>query len=132
MDDLLIKSRLQMPVTTGIPTTSAQSTRQQTGQTQTPSFREILEKTARREEISFSKHAAGRIAQREIELSETSLERLNEGMQIARGKGMQDALILMDGSAFIVSAKNNTVITAISSRELIGKAITNIDGTVIL
>ena len=83
-------------------------------------------------EISFSKHAAGRIAQREIPMSPSGLERLSEGVQIARGRGIQDALILMDGSAFIVSAKNSTVITALNSSELKNKAITNIDGTVIL
>jgi len=99
---------------------------------ETTSFREVLEQTARKQELSFSKHAAGRVAQREIQLSDNGLERLNEGLQIAREKGMQDALILMDGSAFIISAKNGMVITALNSRELQGKAITNIDGTVIL
>ena len=82
--------------------------------------------------ISFSKHAAGRIEHREIPLSQDGLERLRDGMEIARDKGLQDALILMDGSAFIVSAKNSTVITAMNSQELKNKVITNIDGTVIL
>ena len=79
-----------------------------------------------------TKHAAGRIEHREIPLSQDGLERLRDGMEIARDKGLQDALILMDGSAFIVSAKNSTVITAMNSQELKNKVITNIDGTVIL
>lgn len=132
MDDLLIRSRMQLPVTTGIPATQ-QHSRLQTQQTsEGPSFRQVLEQTARKQELSFSKHAAGRVAQREIALSDTDMERLNEGLQIAKDKGMQDALIMMDGSAFIVSAKNSMVITALNSQELKGRVITNIDGTVIL
>ena len=65
-------------------------------------------------------------------LSQAGLERLTEGVRIAQGRGIQDALILMDGSAFIVSAKNSTVVTAMNSSELKNKVITNIDGTVIL
>ena len=49
-----------------------------------------------------------------------------------RDKVMVDSLIIMDGSAFIVNAKNGMVITALNSGELKGRVITNIDGTVIL
>lgn len=135
MDDFLIRNRMNLPITTGAA--AVQRTGQDTQTTQTAqntgtSFRQMLETMSGQEAISFSKHAAGRIATREIPLSETGLERLREGMQIAKGKGIQDALILMDGSAFIVSAKNSTVITALNSSELKNKVITNIDGTVIL
>lgn len=130
MDQLLIRSRMNIPVTTG---TAVSTPCVQTQPTETSvSFRQILEQTKQKQELTFSKHAAGRVEQREIELSETGIERLNEGLQIAREKGMGDALIMMDGSAFIVSAKNNMVITALNSCELKGRAITNIDGTVIL
>ena len=84
------------------------------------------------QELTFSKHAAGRMAQREIPLSADGLERLNHGVQLAREKELEDALILMDGSAFIVSAKNGRVVTAMPSGELQGRVFTNIDGTVIL
>lgn len=133
MDDFLIRSRMNLPITTG-GATAAQRTGQDTQKQQTTetSFRQTLEQMAGGGEISFSKHAAGRIQQREIDLSAEGLQKLTEGMEIARDKGIQDALILMDGSAFIVSAKNSTVITALNSSELKQKVITNIDGTVIL
>ena len=67
-----------------------------------------------------------------IEISRTGMERLEEGLRMAREKGLNDTLILMDGSAFIVSAQNGTVITAMPSQELNGRVFTNIDGTVIL
>lgn len=134
MDDFLIRNRMNLPITTGSASAAGQRTTGQDTQTQAgeTSFRQLLEQMAGGQEISFSKHAAGRIATREIPLSQSGLEKLSEGMQIARGKGIQDALILMDGSAFIVSAKNSTVITALNSSELKNKVITNIDGTVIL
>lgn len=134
MDDFLIRGRMNLPITTGGASPAAQRTGQdtQTQKAADSSFRQLLEKMASGQEISFSKHAAGRIAMREIPMSQDGLERLTQGMQIAQSKGIQDALILMDGSAFIVSAKNSTVITALNSSELKQKVITNIDGTVIL
>lgn len=134
MDDFLIRNRMNLPITTGGASAAAQRTGQDTQQKQTAqtSFRQTLEQMAGGQEISFSKHAAGRIQQREIDLSAEGLQKLTQGMEIAKEKGIQDALILMDGSAFIVSAKNSTVITALNSSELKQKVITNIDGTVIL
>ena len=131
MDDLLIQRRMRMPVVTGVPTSpeTVRSSQPQTG----TSFREVLEQEAQKTtELSFSRHAAGRVAERGIEISRTGMERLEEGLRMAREKGLNDTLILMDGSAFIVSAQNGTVITAMPSQELNGRVFTNIDGTVIL
>ena len=131
MDDLLIQRRMRMPVVTGVPTSpeAVRSSQPQTG----TSFREVLEQEAQKTtELSFSRHAAGRVAERGIEISRTGMERLEEGLRMAREKGLNDTLILVDGSAFIVSAQNGTVITAMPSQELNGRVFTNIDGTVIL
>ena len=131
MDDLLIQHRMRMPVVTGVPTSpeAVRSSQPQTG----TSFRDVLEQEAQKTtELSFSRHAAGRVAERGIEISRTGMERLQEGLRMAREKGLNETLILMDGSAFIVSAQNGTVITAMPSQELNGRVFTNIDGTVIL
>lgn len=127
MDDLLIQRRMRMPVVTGVPTSpeAVRSSQPQTG----TSFRDVLEQEAQKTtELSFSRHAAGRVAERGIEISRTGMERLEEGLRMAREKGLNDTLILMDGSAFIVSAQNGTVITAMPSQELNGRVFTNIDG----
>ena len=73
-----------------------------------------------------------RLMDRNIDLSDECLERLNEGVKLAGEKGLDDALILLDNAAFIVSARNNTVITAVSKSEMTGNVFTNIDGTVII
>ena len=53
-------------------------------------------------------------------------------MRIAQQKGLDDTLILIDKTAFVVSAQNNKVITTVSENEIKGNVFTNIDGTVIV
>ena len=129
MDQLLIQRRLNIPVVTGTPAASPVAPQQEQAQA---SFREVLdEQLAKAGGLAFSKHAAARVQQRSIELTENSLERLYEGVRIAREKGMDDTLILVDSTAFIVSVKNGTVITTLGG-DLRGSAITNINGPVIV
>ena len=59
-------------------------------------------------------------------------QRLKSYYPIASEKGLDDTLILVDKSAYIVSVKNNTVITTVSNEELVGNCFTNIEGTVIV
>ena len=131
MDDILLQSRLNTPIRTGAAglTGPAKTPRQDAVQAQ--SFRDVLEGLQKKDSrVTFSKHAASMLEQRNIRLSENSLERLNEGVRIAREKGMNDTLIIVDDSAFVVNAGSSRVITSLS--ELRGRAITNIDGTVIV
>ena len=70
--------------------------------------------------------------ERNIQLNQTSMERLHQGVRLAEEKGLQEPLILVGNTAFIVSVKNNTVITTVEPEELKGSVFTNIDGTVII
>ena len=96
------------------------------------SFAEILEqkKIAERGELKFSKHASERLASRNIDLSETQKERLNQAVKAAEAKGIKESLVMMDNLAFIVNVKNNTVITAVAGGE--EKIFSNIDGAVVV
>ncbi len=101
------------------------------------SFEEILQKqqvqsTQTTEPVKFSKHAANRLNDRNIELTEEQLERLNDGTKKAGEKGIRDSLVLVDQLAFIVNTKNNTVITAMDQTEADENIYTNIDGAVII
>ncbi|MFT3984901.1 MAG: TIGR02530 family flagellar biosynthesis protein [Lachnospiraceae bacterium] len=98
------------------------------------SFAEILEQKQLSEDstVRFSKHATGRLNDRNIELSDNQLDRLNAGMQKASAKGINESLVLMDQLAFIVNVKNNTVITAMDQTEAEENVFTNIDGAVIV
>ena len=83
------------------------------------------------QEVKFSKHANARLENRNIELSDKQLERLNQGVGQARTKQIRESLVMMDNLAFIVNIKNNTVVTAMEQGES-GQVFTNIDGAVIV
>jgi flagellar operon protein len=72
------------------------------------------------------------VAERDVDLSNDSISRLDEGVRIAQSKGLNDTLIIVDKTAFIVNVKNNTVVTTVSGDNLRGNVFTNIDGTVII
>ena len=80
---------------------------------------------------TFSRHALERLQQRGIDLSEPTLQRLTGGISRAAGKGSRDSVIFVDGTAFVVSVKNNTVITAVPSERMREHVFTNIDSAVI-
>lgn len=99
------------------------------------SFGEILKskQEARTEtELKFSKHAANRLADRNIDLTQDQMQRLENGTKKASEKGINESLVLIDQLAFIVSVKNNTVITAMDQKEANDNIFTNIDGAVIM
>lgn len=83
-------------------------------------------------EIKFSKHASGRLATRQIELDESQMARISDGMQKAGEKGIKDSLLIMDSLTFIVNVPSNTVITAMDQTESRENIFTNIDGAVIV
>ena len=98
------------------------------------SFQDILaEKTGRRDGgLKFSKHAAGRLADRNIRLTDEQMERLSDGTQKAGAKGIRESLVIVDQLAFIVNIPNQTVVTAMDQTEADTNIYTNIDGAVIM
>lgn len=83
--------------------------------------------------VEFSKHAMERIAERNIDLNDNdTLERLNKGVELAEGKGSNDTLVIVDSNAFVVSVRNNKVITTMTADDMQGNVFTNIDSTVIM
>ncbi len=98
-----------------------------------PSFHELLKKNLNENKgVDFSKHAMKRAVHHQINLSAENLERLNEAVRLADQKRLEDTLIIMDDSAFVVNVKNNTVITAMNKNEMKGNVFTNINGAVIV
>lgn len=91
-----------------------------------------VQKQQAAENVRFSKHAANRLSDRNIELTDKQLERLNDGTKKAGEKGIRDSLVLVDQLAFIVNTKSNTVITAMDQTEADENIYTNIDGAVII
>lgn len=100
------------------------------------SFQDILSKktinSLETEEVKFSKHAANRLVDRNIELTKEQVERLNMGTAKAGAKGINESLVIVDSLAFIVNVPNHTVITAMDQKEADENVFTNIDGAVIM
>lgn len=87
MDSYLMQSRLYMPVVTGTPAVRPASPQKEQAPQSQESFKKILdEQVAKTSNLSFSKHAAARVQERSITLSQDSLARLDEGVRIAREK----------------------------------------------
>lgn len=83
------------------------------------------------DEVSFSKHALSRLEERQLLPSSAQIERLNEGVKLAKSKGSQNSLVLIDKFAFVVSVKNKTIVTAMSIEDSDKRIFSQIDSTVI-
>jgi flagellar operon protein len=81
--------------------------------------------------LRFSGHALDRVRQRGIDLDGDRLTRLEEGVARAAAKGGRDSLVLVDGTAFVVSVSNRTVVTAVDQEHMREQVFTNIDSAVI-
>ena len=97
-----------------------------------PSFADVLaQKTAGAQAPTFSKHALERLERRGIDVSGPTLARLTDGIQRAAGKGSRNSVVFVDGTAFVASVQNNTVITAVTPEHMREHVFTNIDSAVI-
>ncbi|MBM7692260.1 flagellar operon protein [Peribacillus deserti] len=103
-------------------------------QTLKTSFAQQLQNAALPEpsKLMVSKHAKARLEQRNIQIDQASWNKLEEKVLEAKKMGVQDSLVLMKNAALIVSAKNNTVITAMDRTEAGAQIFTNINGTIVM
>jgi flagellar operon protein len=85
-----------------------------------------------REPLKFSAHASQRLRDRKIAMDPAMMTKLNDAIDKAAAKGIEDTLVLTSDAALIVSVKNRTVITALDRSSLSGNVFTNIDGAVIV
>jgi len=132
MDDIRF-NRFNLPITTGNVGPGVKPKEAEKTASPAQSFQEILRQQLQQNtSLAFSKHAVNRVVQRNIEVSDEQLSRLNEGVNLARQKGLNEPLILVDQTAFVVNIKNNKVITTLGGNDLKGNVFTNIDGTVII
>jgi flagellar operon protein len=82
--------------------------------------------------LTISKHANERMLQRGITISENRWQQIENKVQEAKKMGVKESLILLDDAALIVSARNNTVITAMDRHEAATQIFTNINGTIVM
>ena len=95
----------------------------------TQNFQDVLNQ---HNSLKLSKHASQRLAQRNIKINEVEWQKITSKILEAKEKGVQEPLVVTPKTTMIVSAKNMTVITAMSREESENQLFTNIDGTIIL
>ncbi|HEY4280296.1 MAG TPA: TIGR02530 family flagellar biosynthesis protein [Conexibacter sp.] len=99
---------------------------------QGPSFSDVLRTTSTPARgVEFSRHALQRLERRGIDLGGETLNRLSDGVDRAAGKGSRESVVFVDGTAFVVSVRNRTVITAVDPEHMREHVFTNIDSAVI-
>ena len=94
-----------------------------------PAFGDVLR--SRAAGVQFSGHAVERLRRRGIEVDGPTLQRLDGGVQRAAAKGSRESVVFIDGTAFVVSVRNQTVITAVDRASMREHVFTNIDSAVI-
>ena len=94
-----------------------------------PAFASVLR--SRAVGVQFSNHAVQRLERRGISVEPGTLQRLDDAVGRADAKGARDAVVLVDGTAFVVSVRNKTVITAVDREHMRDHVFTNIDSAVI-
>ncbi len=106
---------------------SSEQTWRRASQNPDSAFREILD-----QKVLFSKHASLRKEERKIVVDQKGMDKLGDACSKAEEKGIKDALIIMNDSAFIVNSKNKTVVTVMDKNEMRENIFTNIDGAIFI
>lgn len=100
-------------------------------------FDQVFEKASAdleqiRQPLKFSAHASQRLQDRKIAIDPATMQKVNDAIDKAAAKGVEDTLVLTSGAALIVNVPNRTVITALDRNQMSGNVFTNIDGAVIV
>ena len=96
-------------------------------------FGDILsQEIDKRQSVQFSKHAAQRVQERGIEMTDSLMNDLNQAVQKAKEKGAKDVVVIGQKGAFIVNVPNNVVITTMTGTEMKENIFTNIDSAVLM
>lgn len=93
------------------------------------SFKQVLSSVS---EVKLSNHAKSRLHERNIYISNEKWNQISEKMNEAKGKGVTDALVVLEDVALVVNTKNNIVVTAVDSKTATDKIFTNINGTILI
>jgi flagellar operon protein len=94
-------------------------------------FAGILREKLPAQGLKFSQHALDRLQSRGMSLSDNDVRKLEDAVDSVVRKGGRESLVMLGDAAFVVSAKNRTVITAMDRDSMEGNVFTNIDSAVI-
>jgi flagellar operon protein len=96
------------------------------------SFQDELNKALQQQgpTVTFSAHAAERMRARNIRLTQDDLARLGTAVDKVAAKGGRESLVVYKDTAYVISIKNRTVITAVDTANMQDHVFTKIDSAV--
>ena len=77
--------------------------------------------------LKFSAHAQKRMESRNITINSDEMKKIEDSVAKLRNKGCQDSVVLSKDRAYVISIKNNTVVTIVDEGSLKDSIFTNID-----
>lgn len=81
--------------------------------------------------LVLSQHAASRMQQRGVRLSDTDWDRLGVAVTHVAAKGARDAYVMYGDVGFVVNVPNRIVVTAMTTQQE-ETIVTNVDSVVVL
>ncbi|MBB5172072.1 TIGR02530 family flagellar biosynthesis protein [Texcoconibacillus texcoconensis] len=127
MGNKIMPHHLQQPLPKPPPKSNPQTEKSHT------SFKAVFDQQLQNEtSLKLSKHAEKRLQERNIELGDKKWQQIEEKVAEAKQKGVNDSLVITEQAALVVSAKNDTVITAMNRQEAKDQLFTNINGTIVV
>jgi flagellar operon protein len=94
------------------------------------SFQDELNKRLQSPSLNFSAHAMERLRVRNIRLNQEDLSRLGSAIDKVAAKGGRESLVVYKDTAYVVSVRNRTVITAVDTARMQDHVFTQIDSAV--
>ncbi len=101
----------------------------------TTSFRDVLSQQLVQQQcssIKVSAHAQKRMQERNLHLDQQDWNKINNAINKAEAKGVNNSLFIHGELALIVSVRNRTVISAMDEKAMKDHVFTNIDSAVII
>lgn len=112
---------------------AAQPSAQNTAQSSTLEFKELLSKELDGPKtLQFSKHAAARLQSRQLVFGEDELAKIENGLARAERSGSKETLVLTNDAALLVAVKSRTVVTVFDRESLKNGVVTAIDSALII
>jgi flagellar operon protein len=127
-----IDPALLRPITTGRGLDIPQKAAPLPGKSFEQILNERLGNNLQHRQITFSKHALSRTEQRGIELGAAELQKLDTALARAGEKGLSDALVYMNDTAFLVNVPQKVVVAVVEKAREDAQVFTNIDGAVLI
>jgi flagellar operon protein len=90
-------------------------------------FQQALDRLPVSQGLRVTAHAATRLDERGLTLTDSVRDRLQNAMNELAAKGAKDSLVVLKEGAFVVNVPSRTLITALAPQDMRDRIVTKID-----